>query len=588
MTFLSMATWQVWLMSGLTTAIVIWLFFLKQRHPRFVVGSLILWKRVLENRQTESWIERLRRLISLLIALAIALLMMLALGRPLLEVLMGPQREFAIVLDTSLTLAAQTSTGSTRWENARLHARRIIKTASPGDRFLIADTSGVVVTPTTIDPKVALATIDKMAPVTVSPRFPEITTSDADLIFISDGVAIHDVPVNTQSISVFEPADNVGITAFEVRPVPVNPLSYEAYLEITNYSPQTKTVTLEIGGREQAKLLRSIELDKGQTSRQTLELSAFEGGEIQARILVEGDSLLIDNTAFAYLPSRRRLRVALVTDGNHHLETLLNLDPRVDLVTMRPNTFRENTDIDAYIFDRFITTSPPSKPVLIFHPTSASWVSSTSNEVEVDGISNLNDQHLIMRFVPFTDLSINKAVHLDIASATPVAMADETPLIVAGETPERHVIVAFDLNDSGFANTLGFPIFIRNVLNWFTGEVPPLYRQLGTVTVPGTSGYIISATGEPVASSQQLNSTVFDTSTPGLFMAITDNTRVPVAVNVISRKLSNINQSNFSQMNPSPSSEYVPPKRESWFYMLLLAILLICAEWLTYHRRITI
>ena len=588
MTFLSMATWQVWLMSGLTTAIVIWLFFLKQRHPRFVVGSLILWKRVLENRQTESWIERLRRLISLLIALAIALLMMLALGRPLLEVLTGSQREFAIVLDTSLTLAAQTSTGSTRWENARLHARRIIKTASPGDRFLIADTSGVVVTPTTIDPKVALATIDKMAPVTVSPRFPEITTSDADLIFISDGVAIHDVPVNTQSISVFEPADNVGITAFEVRPVPVNPLSYEAYLEITNYSPQTKTVTLEIGGREQAKLFRSIELDKGQTSRQTFELSAFDGGEIQARILVEGDSLLIDNTAFAYLPSRRRLRVALVTDGNHHLETLLNLDPRVDLVTMRPNTFRENIDIDAYIFDRFITTSPPSKPVLIFHPTSASWASSTSNEVEVDGISNLNDQYLIMRFVPFTDLSINKVVHLDIASATPVAMADETPLIVAGETPERHVIVAFDLNDSNFANTLGFPIFIRNVLNWFTGEVPPLYRQLGTVTVPGTSGYIISATGEPVASSQQLNSTVFDTSTPGLFMAITDNTRVPVAVNVISRKLSNINQSNFSKMNPSPSSEYVPPKREPWFYMLLLAILLICAEWLTYHRRITI
>ena len=110
--------------------------------------------------------------------------------------------------------------------------------------------------------------------------------------------------------------------------MPANPLSYEAYLEITNYSPQTKAVTLEIGGRERAKLLRSIELDEGQISRQAFELSAFEGGEIQARILVEGDSLTIDNTAFAYLPSRRRLRVALVTNGNHHLETLLNLDPR--------------------------------------------------------------------------------------------------------------------------------------------------------------------------------------------------------------------------------------------------------------------
>ncbi len=68
-----MATWQASLLSGLTAAIVIWLFFLKQRHPRFVVGSLILWKRVLENQQTESWIERLRRLISLLIAQVISL-----------------------------------------------------------------------------------------------------------------------------------------------------------------------------------------------------------------------------------------------------------------------------------------------------------------------------------------------------------------------------------------------------------------------------------------------------------------------------------------------------------------------------------
>jgi hypothetical protein len=255
---------------------------------------------------------------------------------------------------------------------------------------------------------------------------------------------------------------------------------------------------------------------------------------------------------------------------------------------MSPNTFRENTDIDAYIFDRFITASPPSKPVLIFHPTSTSWVSSTSNEVKVDSISNLNTQHSIMHFVPFTDLSINKAVHLDIASATPIAMSDETPLIAAGEKPERHVIVAFDLKDSDFANTLGFPIFIRNVLNWFTGEAPPLHRQLGTVTVPLPDGYIISSTGEPVASSQQLNSTVFDTSTPGLFTAIADNTHVPVAVNVTSHQLSNINQSNFPKTNSLPSNEYVPPKRELWFYMLLLAMLLICTEWLTYHRRITV
>ncbi len=588
MTFLSLATWQALLLAGLTAAVVTWLFFLKQRHPRVVVGSLLLWERVLDERRAESWLEWLRRLISLLIALTIALLIALALGRPIFDALTGAPRAITIVLDTSPTLATRTADGTTRWEHARLQARHLIDASRPGDRFLVADTSGAVVTPITLDRKTALAAVDRMAPAATAPRFPDLASRDAELVFISDGVAVRNVPSGARLVSVFEPADNVGVTAFEVRPVPADPLTYEAYLEIANYSLRAKTVMLEIGGTDQARLRRSIELGAGETLRQSLELSAFDGGEIRARVQTEGDSLAIDDAAFAYLPSRRRQRVVLVTRGNPYLETLLGLDPRVDGVTTDPGGFREDAEADAYVFDRFTTAAPPGKPVLVFHPPPTPWLGATRGEVEVAGVSSWDDQHPIMRFVPVTDLTIGKAVRLEPTEATPVAMADESPLVTVGERPERYVVVAFDLDDSDFANALGFPIFMQNVLNWFAGEVPALRRQPGTVVVPLAGGRITRSTGEAVASREQLDATVFDAVAPGIFTAGDGSTTVPVAVNVASPDLSNVNRSAFAEATPADAPARVPIRREPWFYMLLAAMLLIAAEWWTYHRRFTV
>jgi hypothetical protein len=52
MTFLALTTFQAVSLALLTAATIVALYFLKLRHRRVVVSSSILWRRVLDERQS--------------------------------------------------------------------------------------------------------------------------------------------------------------------------------------------------------------------------------------------------------------------------------------------------------------------------------------------------------------------------------------------------------------------------------------------------------------------------------------------------------------------------------------------------------
>ena len=72
MSFLALTPLQVALLSALTAGTIIALYFLKLRHRRVVVSSSLLWRQVLDERQSHSLWEKLRRIISIVIAVTIA------------------------------------------------------------------------------------------------------------------------------------------------------------------------------------------------------------------------------------------------------------------------------------------------------------------------------------------------------------------------------------------------------------------------------------------------------------------------------------------------------------------------------------
>src|SRR5207249_10894310 len=121
------------------------------------------------------------------------------------------------------------------------------------------------------------------------PRFP-ILNGDASVYLISDGVALDNIPGNAESISVFERANNVAITAFEIRPVASSPFAYQAYLEIRNYG-QPADVRLSVKGADQEIITRSVRLLSDARFRDVFDLSNFRGGSIQAGIRATNDAL---------------------------------------------------------------------------------------------------------------------------------------------------------------------------------------------------------------------------------------------------------------------------------------------------------
>jgi hypothetical protein len=115
MTFLALTRIQAALLALTTTAIIVAFYFLKLRHRRVFISSFILWRRVLDERQSHSLWEKLRRIVSIVVATTIALLIAMSLARPEIESLTGKNERIIIVLDTSPTMNTHTSDGQTRW-----------------------------------------------------------------------------------------------------------------------------------------------------------------------------------------------------------------------------------------------------------------------------------------------------------------------------------------------------------------------------------------------------------------------------------------------------------------------------------------
>lgn len=585
MNFLALTPFQTALLGVLTAGTVMALYFLKLRHRRVFISSSILWRRVLDERESHSLWEKLRKIVSIAIAVTIALLLALAIARPEIESLTGKNERIVIVLDTSPTMNTQTSDGKTRWQHAVEQAKGLLDGGGPTTEFRVIDTSAATASAFTTDRNEVRRLIDQMSPKTTDPVFPKVDGRDSQVYFVSDGVAFHSTPSFVRRVSVFESANNVGITAFEVRSLPSTPLGYEAYLEVQNFG-QPAEVGVTLNGTAGQRINKTVRLATGEVYKDVFDLSEFAGGGVRATVQTKDDALPLDDVAFAYLPVKRKTRTLLVTKGNRLLETALKLNNYVDLVVTDPANYKESSNIDAYIFDRFAPAAAPSRPALIVGAPSAPWLKTPEGEVEKPEITSWSDNHPVMQYVSVHDIAIQKASRIDAGNLTVIAASKQTPLIVASEKP-KWVLLTFDLESSDFAYHVGFPVFIENVLAWFNREQLALKRSPGIVEVPLANAQIRTIDGKTVPADQQLGKTVFQTSEPGLYSATQGEERIHVAVNLANPAFSDVNKSVF-KTDPRAAGEHYWLRRELWFYMLFAALVLIGIEWFTYHRRITL
>src|SRR5262247_1835919 len=178
MTFLALSPLEAALLALLTSGAIVALYFLKLRHRRVVISSSILWKRVLDDRESHSLWEKLRTIISVLIAVTIALLIAISLARPEIEALTGKNERIVIVMDTSPTMGTLTSDGKTRWDHAVAQANSLLTRGGPTTEFRISDTSGRIASSFTTDRNEIRELLLKMKPAAADPQFPKVDARD--------------------------------------------------------------------------------------------------------------------------------------------------------------------------------------------------------------------------------------------------------------------------------------------------------------------------------------------------------------------------------------------------------------------------
>ncbi len=592
MRFLQFTGLQAALLALVTASAIITLYFLKHRRRRYVVSSTQLWKRVLDNHLENSLFEKLRRYLSILLAVVTGLLVALAIARPEIEWLTGRLQSTVIILDTSPTMQARMGDGKTRWQHAVDAAQSLVDAGSGSTPFRIADTSGQFDSPYTDNKAELRRLIERMHPVMTSTRFPEVDKAPAgskkNVYFITDGVSALKTPKDTNVISVFEAAPNVGITAFEIRSMPTAPLAYEAFLEIYNSGTETRKVEMTVSGAGQQRITKNVSVGAGRSYREDLDLSKFDGGPIRAAVRTDVDAFSPDDVAYTYLPVKRRTKTLLVTRGSRFLENALKLDRLVELSVVDPKDFTDGKDFDALVFDRFAPAQAPIRPALIVGAQDVPWLHKASGYVGHPRFESWDDSHPVMRHVSLYDVSIESAGKLDPSGLLSLASSGTgTPLILASERP-RWIQLAFSLEASDFPYHAGFPIFLDNAIAWFGRERLALRRSPGIVEVPLARAEVRTIDGKSLPTQEGSGATLFDAPDPGLYVVSNGDIRQYVAVNFANRDFSDINSSNVKE-NASGTAAGVPfLRRELWFYMLCAALLLIGAEWFTYHRRITL
>ncbi len=572
------------------------LYLLRPPLRRYVVPSSLIWERVL--RRSHATRDRLRWWLSLLLATLIILAILIAIVRPQLVSPGNIGTRLVMVIDNSPTMGTRTPDGSTRLEHAIARARQILASRSAGDQVWLADSMRRIATPGYEDRDAAL---DRLQKISIAhgavPRVPlpfaesDPSAAAPEVIVVSDGVLITEVPRAARLESVFEPVENTGITAFELRPLPADPRRVQAFVEVTNAGGTAKEVALAVSGLGGRSISRNFEVPAGTARAELLDVSDFDSGPVRASVTVAGDGLALDDNAYAWLPLRRVVRVNLVSGGNVWLEKALRAQPRVMLAVMHPARYADGRDADVWVFDRYTPRTPPAAPALFIQSRAAGWLPPQTGAVANPTVSTWDAGHPLLENVSLGDLFIGRAQKVaprpDMGDITLIAAEGNTPIAWATGRGTRRAGLGFALEDSNFALHAGFPVFLGNALDWMTAEPTLLKAGLGVLELPLEQARVVGADGQEIESRPVPGGSLVEMVQPGFYTAVTATERLRIAVNALDRKTTEVNRSGLPAVADEPSQSRaagIDPLQA----LLLGAVLLLVFEWWAWNRRLTL
>lgn len=596
MSFLALSTSMALALLASVALLIVFLYLLKSQLRHVTVSSNFIWRKLEAMRRPAT--DRWRWWLSLLLALVAGLNIALALTQPQVPAMGGVAERIVLVLDDSASMAARANDGKSRWDHAIERARGVILSASLASEFMVLDTLGHADTPDWVTRTQALTKLAKLS-VNISgiahmPIFP--TGEQIVAILFTDGVADLEPGKNVLVESLFAPADNVAITAFDTKAILNEPTRSQALVQVFNASPRPRRIQLALTGKNGYALERTLDLAAGQFSNQTMDVSGFAAGVLRAEVYAPGDGFDIDNVAYSVVTPHRIKRVLLVTSGNRPLQDSLQLLPGVALTVLPPASYGPALKFDAFVFDRFAPVMAPSSGALLFGPSRVPWLPPFDRIATNPTITRWTESHPLGVSVSWRDLKVQRATLAKLSEHGPqtdlvlAKGAGEGVLVAAGGAGQRWIAVGFQLDQSNFAVQSGFPVFLAGALEWLTGNIQVLSRGLGRIEVAYVDAKVMGADGRAMVTANTAGATAFSAARPEVFTIASGSANVQLVANVTDPHFSDINHSRFTD-RPNIGASRLTARRygfEPWVVLIGLAVALLAFEWVTFTRRLTV
>ena len=601
---------------ALTIPVVIVFYLLKRKRVVKLVSSTLLWQKFLAETQASAPFQKLRRNWLLLLQILLLLLAVLALTRPYFATKAKSSELRVLILDGSASMQS-TDESPSRFEKARQEALTWVDSLREGDKMVVlqvaantevkqsetSDKSALrraILSCAAVDSPTRLAPALKMAESLVRDRGKE---SNPEIHLFSDGAVPDLNEFDNKALPLIyhrvgRGANNLGITALDVKANPEDASQRAVYVNVANFSTNELQTDLELRLDGQLLATRPLKIAAGEVSPQLFLASQTRDGVFTVHSTLQ-DDLAADNEASIVSLLPHPVKVLLVTRGNRFLERALRAAPNVQL-TVAGELATDAAEYDFIVLDDVLPAIWPKGNVLAIHVANTNWFESIS-QIEAPPIVDWRATHPVLRYVGFDNVQVAKSLMVKTPSwGVSLVDSPQAPLIVAGELGRQRILwVGFDTLESTWPYRISYPIFVANAVEWLnpaTERNSQLLVRAGdpfrlSLPQPVTNAQITLPNGtiQKMKVDAKANEIVFgDTLRQGVYHLKTGTNETTFCVALLDAAESNIkprDELQFGKYSKVSATTLHRANMELWRSIAGLALLVLLFEWWYYHRR---
>ncbi|MBP6603156.1 MAG: BatA and WFA domain-containing protein [Verrucomicrobiales bacterium] len=477
------------------------LYLFRRRSQKIRVSTLVFFKTLAREHQESAWLRRFKKWFSFLLTILLLLLAVFVLSRIIIEQDDADQyRTVVILLDRSASMEVGDESGESRLETAkRILKERLKKVPEEVGVSLIAyDVRPEVIQPRTMNRRELLSRLENVAVRPMADRS-DVAMESARMIAgleppsviwhvsdhpISATGAIAEAGVHELNLALPE-AVNCGITALQLRAVPLEHSRYDAFVQVALNadSPRPVNVRLNVSVGGIPSQFREIELQPAETTGVTFRINGATDQILRVWLETERDDFALDDQVTLSLPEAKPILAAWIRpDETEDPYTRLALSSiqetgTFELLKGNPGAWPLSEKVDAVIFDGWLPPEWPTDiPAVVINPPGSSGpviARKLDAPIPYDSVRVGNADHPVLFRISSSRVALARTAVLEArGSLEPLWFAGKDPVLAAGEVGgKRLVVMAFS---PGLSDRLplmaSFPILMGNALYWCVGQ----------------------------------------------------------------------------------------------------------------------